>query len=194
MCGFLTLPQPVTPDNFREPKSEPEPEASSSAPKVSTASSPSTLPGGGPVHAVHDAIDPEAIDAAAKKAAQEFPSFVASVGSVLQAPGKAFKSSGLSTSLLPEIGPAKGFASGGKEYKASDKPLNAEEKRGAWVLGGIVALGLLLGGGKKDKKDSKSNHGSHATGSASGSSKPKGDATWEKASGAGIVGHGARKD
>jgi hypothetical protein len=43
---------------------------------------------------------------------------------------------------------------GDGKYKASDRPLNSEERSGAWLLGGLLGGVLLLGslGGKKKAK------------------------------------------
>jgi hypothetical protein len=79
-----------------------------------------------------------------------------------------------------------------QEYKASDKPLDAQERTGAYILGGIVALGLFLGGGS-NKGEGKVKKAVEGVKGAVGAGGVKGDANWEKNSGAGIVGHGARK-
>ncbi|KAJ9127216.1 hypothetical protein QFC24_001454 [Naganishia onofrii] len=57
---------------------------------------------------------------------------------------------------------------GGEEFKGVDRPLNSEERKGAYLLFGIVVGGLLLGGGKKkheeneehesEKKDEEKKH------------------------------------
>jgi hypothetical protein len=49
---------------------------------------------------------------------------------------------------------------GGKaeEFKFQDRPLNAEESTGLWILSGILGGGLLLGSlgnGSKKKSDDK---------------------------------------
>ena len=81
----------------------------------------------------------------------------------------------------------------GKEttYKASDRPLDGEERTGAYILGAIVALGLVLGGGSSSKGEGAKEKLKKAAAGAVGG--VKGDANWEKNSGAGIVGHRARK-
>ena len=98
-------------------------------------------------------------------------------------------------SFIPEIGLPKPPKGKGGEYKPPSKGLDDQEKKGLWVLGGIVGLGLLLGGPKKEKK----NHGEggklgHLVDKVKGEKGVQGDDEWAKASGAGVVGHGARKD
>lgn len=94
--------------------------------------------------------------------------------------------------MLPEVAVPK-LEAKQEEYKPPSRGLNDEEKRGLWLLGGIVGLGLLFGGSKKAPKD-KHEHGKHAKHAAEAAgSVVKGDAEWAKASGAGVVGHGARK-
>ena len=61
-----------------------------------------------------------------------------------------------------------------------------------WIFGGIVGLSLLLGGGKKKKDKSLAAEAAAKLKGAAGG--VKGDEKWAQASGAGIVGHGARKD
>lgn len=81
---------------------------------------------------------------------------------------------------------------GGGEYKPPTNGLNDEEKTGRWVLAGILGLGLLLGGPEQERK--KGNKGEHGKERGPEEGKVvKGDAQWEQASGAGVVGHGARK-
>lgn len=138
---------------------------------------------------MHEAVDPTTLEETEEKVKEGVESLSSVISSALSAPGKAIKSSEI-TSSLPTIGSAQGFEDGKKEYKANTKKLDGEEKKGLWILGGIVSFGLLLGGGKKEKKSHKE-HASHASSEHKG---VKGDAAWEKASGAGIVGHGARKD
>jgi len=99
-----------------------------------------------------------------------------------------------SRSLIPEIGlpkPPKGKRS---EYKPPSKGLDDQEKKGLWVLGGIVGLGLLLGGPKKDKKGGEGGKLGHLVEKVTGEKGVQGDEEWAKASGAGVVGHGSRKD
>ncbi|KAJ9095354.1 hypothetical protein QFC19_007598 [Naganishia cerealis] len=50
---------------------------------------------------------------------------------------------------------------GGEEFRSVDRPLNREEKRGAYLLFGILVGGFLLGGvGKKHDSDDKEEHAS----------------------------------
>lgn len=181
------------PDNFQgKPATAPEPEPEAHVPKVVTVASASTHIGGGPTHALHESTDPHELEKDPKEPEIDVGALTASVASAFGAPGRAFKSSGV-TNAIPSLGAAKGFGEPSKEYKASDKKLNDEEKRGAWIFGGIVGLGLLLGGGRK-KKDSSHDEGKSGKSKGGKGSGVEGDAEWSKASGAGIVGHGARKD
>lgn len=192
----------MTPDNFRSSEKTPTTKsASSDAPKVVTVASASTHHAGGPTHGIHESHDAHSLELSTKaeefidelsSIAKGYPSLVSAANSVLTAPGKAWSSAGLSKSLLPEVAVPK-LEAKQEEYKPPNRGLNDEEKRGLWLLGGIVGLGLLLGGSKKAPKD-KHEHGKHAKHAAEAAgSVVKGDAEWAKASGAGVVGHGARK-
>jgi hypothetical protein len=105
------------------------------------------------------------------------------------------------STFIPTIALPKASGGGGKraEFKPIERGLNAEEKRGAWVLAGVVGLGLLLGGPKKDKKsgsslkDKASQAADKVKGAAGLGGGVKGDEKWAKASGAEVVGHGTRK-
>ena len=111
----------------------------------------STHPAGGPSHAVYEAADAtsvesaEPLEEAAAKAAEKASS---SVSEVFSGIGQ----------MMPEVGTSK-MSSGGQgadgEYHAPDRGLNDEERRGLWIMGGIVGLGWLIGGPKKDKKKKK---------------------------------------
>lgn len=98
--------------------------------------------------------------------------------------------------LVPEIGLPKSDGGKGEDYKPPSGGMSDEERKGLWVLGGIVGLGLLLGGSGRDKKGSAlgSKVGSAVDAVKGAGSGPKGDVQWEKASGAGVVGHGSRKE
>jgi len=181
------------PDNF-EAKAVKEAEPKEEAPKVVTVAAATTHTAGGPTHASQETIDAlsleEAAEEAADKVSENMPSLTSALSSVITAPARAISSSGIASNL-PEIGSARGFVEPEKEYKASDRKLNSEEKTGVWVFGGIVSLGLLLGGGKKkEKKHSVKETMQKAVGAGG----VKGGPAWEKASGANIVGHGQRKD
>ena len=182
--------QPVEPDNFRAKAIE-EPEPTSSAPKVMTVASASTHHGGGPTHAIHEATDPHSIETKEEDTSVDISGLTSALSSAFGAPARALKSSGISGSL-PSIGAAQGFEKKQGEYKANDKPLSGEEKTGLWIFGGIVGLGLLLGGGKKKKDKSLVAEAKAKLAGVKGGI--QGDEKWAQASGAGIVGHGARKD
>lgn len=186
--------QPFTPDNYRSNQSLPSaptktPEESS-MPKVITVASASTHPAGGPTHSIHgQPTENPTPEPSSQDPAASLPSLGAATSNVFSAPGRAWKASGFS---LPAVGMPKN--NGGGEYKRPERGMNDEEKRGLWVLGGVVGLGLLLGGPGRSRKNGKGQHG-HDSGKGKQEGKGvKGDAQWEKASGAGLVGHGARKE
>lgn len=140
------------------------------------------------------APDSHSPETAVEEVVASLPSFISAISSVFSSPARAWKSSGMSA-VVPEVGAPKGRRHG--EYKKGNHDtLNAEEKRGAWVLGGIMVGGYLLGG--LTKRSGSKDHGKHGESGGmgsivAGSSGAKGDAEWEKASGAGVVGHGKRK-
>lgn len=150
----------MEPDNFRSNKQLPTPEPKSldpSIPKVMTVAPEETMPGGGGVsHAIHDDhVLPQETESAIKS------SIDSSISSLEEAVGKT-GGSGISSLFPSEKEGQKSSGSSSKagesqsgEYKDSQEPLNGEEKRGAWILGGIVAAGLFFGGGKKEKKAKK---------------------------------------
>lgn len=214
--SFTADQQPLTPDNFRSndslPKEKSRPKEES-LPKVTTAASTSTHEGGGPSHALHESSDPheletrsveDAAEEALAQAASKLPSLTSALSSVVSAPGKALKNSGISASVVPEIGAAQGFygdkKNGGSSgtYKADAEPLKGEEKSGAYVLAGVLGFGLLgalwPSSSKKSKKDGKHGdaHGHDGKHGKKGGA-PLGDDQWAKASGAEVVGHGHRK-
>ena len=210
--------KPLEPDNFRTQRStesDPAPSSTDSLPKVSTVTSADTLPGGGPSHAIHDHPVPSAdsLSEAEQSLSDlvggkvDFPSLTDVLGSIATSPARGLRALGFGKGDAEEIAQKAGevkdklaqveinapkLTAKEQTYKASDRPLDGEEKTGAYILGGIVALGLLLGGGSsgsaaKDKLKKAAHDAKNAVGGA------KGDANWEKNSGAGIVGHGSRK-
>lgn len=170
-----------------------------------TVASASTHLSGGPVSAVHESGDSSTMDAQAD-AEGNLPASFEGAGTALASAVNSFagmsRTAGeFSRVLLPEIKLPK--PSGGKkeeEYKAPKEGLNQDERKGLWVLGGIVGLGLLLGGGSSGASATAKAKAKEAAAKAKnavkgkGASGPKGDADWEKASGAGVVGHGSRKE
>ncbi|OWZ47132.1 hypothetical protein C356_02800 [Cryptococcus neoformans c45] len=172
---------PLIPDNF---SAHSYPSSASTDPKVLTVASASTHPAGGPVHASHDQSDAHSLEIAAEKLSSSVPSLESIATSMLCAPVAAWSSLGLQ---IPKVGVPQG---GSSEYKYNSRGLNQDEKRGAWILAGLIGAGLLLGGPKKDKA-SAAHEESHAETQAK---RVVGDAKWAQASGAGVVGHGARKD
>jgi len=181
-----------------------------------TVASASTHLSGGPVSAVHNSTDSAEADTKETKSNSDSKSKSSnskSKSSDSKSKSEAEASAGESLahavnhltnlsknageftrSFIPEIGLPKPPKGKGGEYKPPSKGLDDQEKKGLWVLGGIVGLGLLIGGPRKEKK----NHGEGAMGhlveKVKGEKGVQGDDEWAKASGAGVVGHGARKD
>ncbi|WWD04809.1 hypothetical protein V865_002880 [Kwoniella europaea PYCC6329] len=185
---------PLTPDNFSSGTTT-DSAPSLSAPKVLTVASASTHLEGGPVHGVHESHDAHSLETeSSEPSLKDIPSFTAAFSSLITAPGKAWSNAGIK---LPEINLPKS-TEGQKEYRSEKRSLNDDEKRGLYVLAGVIGLGLTLGGGKKAKKDKKGLEdkvgGAVAGSGISGAKTVKGDAKWENASGAGVVGYGSRKD
>lgn len=205
--------QPSEPDNFQSSKQESTESTESAAPKVMTVASAATHLSGGPVSAVHESTDSanqdeqqiEHKDDKSKKDSSEAQlvnagaALAHAVNSVVRARNTLgeFGSSFVPDIKLPKA--ARGGKGGkGAEFKPSGKPLDADEKRGAWILAGVVGLGLLLGGPKSDKnkkslKDKAEEAADKVKGAVGASSGVKGDEKWAKASGAEVVGHGTRK-
>ncbi|WVR06397.1 hypothetical protein IAU60_003428 [Kwoniella sp. DSM 27419] len=186
---------PLTPDNFAAKSTEASSSTeATSEPKVLTVAGASTHLSGGPQHATHDLTEKESDSMPSVK---DIPGLVEVLTSVVGSPVRAFNSIGV---RMPEVHMPK--MEGGGEYKREQRGLNDQERRGAWVLAGVVGLGFFLGGGKKDKKDKAGkgmmdgamDQAHDLADKAKGVKTVKGDAAWEKASGAGVVGHGHRKD
>lgn len=187
----------------------------------------STLPGGGPSHAIYDDAPPARSSSSAEQSISElvgekvdFPALTEVISNIASAPMRGIRAIIGSTPTAEEVeskakeladklpqveGKAKELAAKlpqvevnapdlkGKEttYKASDRPLDGEERTGAYILAAIVTLGFVLGGGSSSKGEGTTEKLKQAAKGAVGG--VKGDANWEKNSGAGIVGHGARK-
>ncbi|WVQ73090.1 hypothetical protein IAR50_002653 [Cryptococcus sp. DSM 104548] len=164
---------PLTPDNFASNSALPSSSAPSTDPKVLTVASASTHHAGGPVHGTHAPTDAHTLEAS------ELPSFEGFTSSIFNAPSAVWNALSFN---LPQAEK--------KDYKYEKRALNEQERTGAWILAGVIGAGLLVGGPKKEKKKSgEVGHGVEAV-----ATQVKGDAQWEKASGAGVVGHGSRKD
>jgi cobalamin biosynthesis Mg chelatase CobN len=185
-----------------------------------TVASASTHLSGGPVSAVHNSTDSAESDTQEKKSDSKSASKSKSSDSKSKSKSESKSESDVEASageslanavnhltnlsknageftrsFVPEIGLPKPPKGNGSEYKAPSKGLDDQEKKGLWVLGGIVGLGLLIGGPKKEKKNG--GEGGHLGGlveKVKGEKGVQGDEEWAKASGAGVVGHGARKD
>ncbi|WWC70701.1 uncharacterized protein I206_104652 [Kwoniella pini CBS 10737] len=184
---------PLTPDNFSSGVSS-DSAPSLPAPKVLTVASASTHLEGGPVHGTHESTDAHEFEKDNEPSIKDLPGLGEALRNVLTSPARAWTNSGIK---LPEINLPKSSESK-NEYKSEKRGLNDDERRGVWVLAGVLTLGLALGGGGGSTKSKKSlkekaNEAVEANG-IPGAKVVKGDAKWEKASGAGVVGHGARKD
>lgn len=111
-----------------------------------TVASASTHPSGGPVHGdqkVHDADELERKLDSEKAAAEIAEDEIYTLSGLPDVPFK------LSDIPLPPASEASG------EYKASSRPLNDEERTGAWVIAGIVGVVALLGFSTKGKAKAK---------------------------------------
>ena len=106
-------------------------------------------------HSLHETVTNLSSDASenaeealseADKASKDFPP-LSEVLSSVQIPSVplGYITSGLK---MPSL-------KGGEEFKQIDRPLNSEERQGAYLLFGIIAGGLLLGGGKKKHDDNE---------------------------------------
>jgi hypothetical protein len=121
-------------------------------PKVMTVTPP-TEGEAGPRHSLHETVAADEIEIkdtntaldAAKEAASDLPS----LGSVLSS--ISFPTFGLGSLIsnikVPEVN------SKDTEFKPIERGLNGEEKTGAFILAGIVAAGLFLGGGKREEEE-----------------------------------------
>ncbi|OCF37224.1 hypothetical protein I316_01131 [Kwoniella heveanensis BCC8398] len=186
---------PITPDNYAAaPVSQPPEPSSSPLAKVLTVASASTHLSGGPVHGVHESADAHSIEAAGPSL-KDIPSFTDAVSSIFSAPGRAWTSVGVK---FPEVHLPPAPEGSKAQYKREQRGLNDQERTGTWVLAGVVGLGLFLGGGSKKSKSTSGaalkDTAQELADKAKGVKTVKGDANWAKASGAGVVGHGTRKD
>jgi hypothetical protein len=176
-----------------------------------TVASASTHLSGGPVSAVHNSTDSAEADTKETKSKSDSKSKSSDSKSKSDSDAEASAGESLAhavnhltnlsknageftRSFIPEIGLPKPPKGKGGEYKPPSKGLDDQEKKGLWVLGGIVGLGLLLGGPKKEKKNHGEGSLGHLVEKVKGETGVQGDDEWAKASGAGVVGHGARKD
>ena len=146
------------PDNYRSnlslPSAPPTNFEEESMPKILTVASASTHPAGGPQHAVHEHTDAHTHETSNEDLPAALPSLDTAITSVISGPRRAWKASGLGSSL-PEIGMPE--LKDGGAYKRPDRGLNNEERRGLWVLGGFVGLGLLLNRPGQRKKTARQN-------------------------------------
>lgn len=131
-------------------------------PRVVTVAPASTHPDGGPIHGTAKVTDdalPVGSDGAksalssAKESADDLTNQVIGKAQEQIAAAKAATDEILQLSGLASAAPAFKLPKmeGDGEYKASSRPLNSEEKSGAWVLTGVIGAVLLLGGIGVDK-------------------------------------------
>jgi hypothetical protein len=149
--------QPFLPDNFEARAEEsmapptPDPDANPMPKVIAVAADAADTAR----HSLHETVTNLSSDVSEKaeevveqadKASKDFPP-LSEVLSSVQIPSVplGYITSGLK---MPSI-------KGGEEFKQIDRPLNSEERQGAYLLFGIIAGGLLLGGGKKKKHDDK---------------------------------------
>ncbi|KAG9125231.1 hypothetical protein FRC07_008498 [Ceratobasidium sp. 392] len=159
---------PFLAQKFDSPPSEsasPPQEVPDNTPKVVTVASAATHIGGGPKHAIYESLDAHAIETPSLSGQGRESSF--SLKGLLEELGVPlsfdFKQSG--DAIREAVQPALAGISAptiGKDTtntKDSQRELNEEEQKGLWVLGGIVAGGLILGGfGNKKSTSKKEKH------------------------------------
>ena len=157
---------PFLAQKFDSPASEsasPPQELPSSAPRVVTVASAATHIGGGPSHAIHEATDAHALEseAGSKSSSGGLGGLLHELGISFNFNFKDSTSSAVNEILQPV---ASGIATptidkDTSNLKDAQRDLNEEEKRGLWVLGGIVIGGLVLGSlGNKKSTAKKENH------------------------------------
>lgn len=138
--------QPFAPDNFTSSVgSETEP-VKSQQPKVMTVASASTHLDDGPRHSLHETVDGET-SPSEQSSGGEAESDAQQGGESLSS--SLFSGSAMAAGASIGLGDAIRFPSlaGGKPYQApKNRPMTAEERRGAWVLAGLLGGGFLLGG------------------------------------------------
>ncbi|CAE6436952.1 hypothetical protein ACGC1H_004459 [Rhizoctonia solani] len=147
---------PFLAQNFDSPPSEsasPPQEPPSNAPKVVTVASAATHVGGGPSHAIHEAVDAYALESEAGGQSIGIKGLLEELGISLNF---NFKDTANETTneLLKPVASGISIPRVEKDtanVKDSMRELNEEERRGLWVLGGIIFGGLVLGsfGNKK---------------------------------------------
>lgn len=130
-----------------------------------TVASAATHIGGGPSHAIHESSDAHAIEHNTSKGSSKDSSsgglkgLLTELGIPLsfdfKQPGRIVGEilEPVTSVSLPKIEKDAG------SVKDAQRELNPEEQRGLWVIGGIVAGGLLLGGfGNKGSASKKEKH------------------------------------
>ncbi|QRW00700.1 AAA family ATPase [Ceratobasidium sp. AG-Ba] len=157
---------PFLAQKFDSPPSEsasPPQEVPDSVPRVVTVASAATHIGGGPQHAIHDAVDAHAIetpDSDGKSGGSSFnlKGFLTELGIPVSfnigQPGEAIRDAVASTGVsAPKV------EKDTTNLKDAQRELNEEEQRGLYVLGGIVVGGLILGSfGNKKSTVKKEKH------------------------------------
>lgn len=159
---------PFLAQNFDSPASEsasPPQELPSNAPRIVTMASTATHIGGGPSHAIHEFVDAHVIEHNTPKGrsggsySAGIKSFLTELGIPLNFDFK--QSSRVVSEILEPVAVISlpKIEKDASNAKDAQRELNAEEQQGLWVLGGIVAGGLLLGGfGNKRSPSKKEKH------------------------------------
>lgn len=149
-----TLPHTITSTKTRPLPEEPEDEG----PKVVTIASAATHPDGGPIHATTKVTDdvPVDVDVGSAKTADMTTEVLdkaqEQIAAAKAATQEIWQLSGM-TGAAPAFDIKLPKMEGDGSYKATSRPLNSEEKSGAWILGGVISAVLLLGGiGSSTKK------------------------------------------
>ncbi|CAE6460194.1 unnamed protein product [Rhizoctonia solani] len=153
---------PFLAQKFDSPPSEsasPPQEPPVNTPKVVTVASAATHVGGGPSHAIHESTDAHSLESKAGNQSIGIKGLLEELGLSLNFNFKDTANNTANEFLTP-VTSGISLPSVGKDttnLKDAQRELNQEEKKGLWVLGGIVLGGLVLGsfGNKKStfKKD-----------------------------------------
>ncbi|CAE6516742.1 unnamed protein product [Rhizoctonia solani] len=155
---------PFLAQKFDSPPSEsasPPQEPPSDAPKVVTVASAATHVGGGPSHAIHEAVDAHALESKDGGQSLGIKELLGELGISLNFNFKDTANDTANEFLKPV---ASGISipkidNDTVNVKEAMRELNEEERRGLWVLGGIVFGGLVLGSfGNKKSTFKKNEH------------------------------------
>lgn len=139
------MPQPTAPDTYRTPDAQTEP--AMHAPKVSTVAHPSTHHGGGPSlnkageegDAILDGVSSKSQKAKDDGAKDSHAAESADSHSKSESKSHSAKSNSHS-----KDGKSKDDKKQSDKYEWEDRKLDAEEMRGLYILGGMLAGGFVL--------------------------------------------------